>query len=64
MAEVMISYIFADGEQIHVTASGKRSYPDAIAELRAQAVKGLKDALADVMAAQIVAAPVTEADGE
>lgn len=56
MARVTLSYYFADGEAIHATASGKRSYPDAIAELRAQAVKGLREALADVMAAQ--AAPV------
>lgn len=56
MARVTVSYTFADGEQIFVTVTGKRSYPDAIAELRAQAVKGLREALAHVMAAQ--AAPV------
>ena len=59
MADVTISYMFADGEAIHITVTGKRSYPDAIAELRAQAVKGLREALAHVMEAQ--AAP---AEGE
>lgn len=48
MARVTVTYEFADGERIHVTATGKRSYPDAIAELRAQAVHGMRDALAEM----------------
>lgn len=50
MARVTISYTFADGETIYVTASGKRSYPDAMAELRATAVRGLRDSLAELRA--------------
>ena len=45
MARVTVTYVFADGERIHVHVTGKRSYPDAIAELRATAVKGLHEAL-------------------
>lgn len=48
MARVHVSYEFADGESIHVTAVGKRSYPDAMAELRATATAGLRDALAEL----------------
>lgn len=50
MARVTISYTFADGETIYVTASGKRSYPDAMAELRATTVRGLRDSLAELRA--------------
>ena len=59
MARVTVTYVFTDGETIHVTAAGKRSYPDAMSELRATAVKGLHDALAEVAAHQ--AAPVEDA---
>lgn len=59
MARVTVSYVFTDGETILVTVKGKRSYPDAMAELRATAVKGLHDALAEVFAHQ--AAPESEA---
>ena len=52
MARVTVSYEFADGETIQVSASGKRSYPDAMAELRATAVKGLRDTLAEVFVIQ------------
>ena len=51
MARVTVSYEFADGEMIHVTAEGKRSYPDAMAELRATAVRGMHDALAEMRSA-------------
>ena len=61
MARVTVSYEFADGELIHVTAEGKRSYPDAMAELRATAVKGLHDALGEMRAFQ---APVESEAGE
>lgn len=50
MARVTVTYEFADGERIHVTATGKASYPDVIAELRAQAVHGMRDALAEMRA--------------
>lgn len=52
MARVTVSYVFADGETIQVSVTGKRSYPDAIAELRAAAVKGLHDSLAELKAHQ------------
>lgn len=52
MARVTVSYEFADGEMVHVTATGKRSYPDAMAELRATAVKGLHEALAELRVSQ------------
>ena len=51
MARVTVSYEFADGETIHVTATGKASYPDVMAELRATAVKGVLDALAELRTA-------------
>lgn len=60
MARVTVSYEFADGEMIHVTAAGKRSYPDAMAELRSTAVKGLRDSLAEVFAIQHPAPEVGE----
>jgi hypothetical protein len=52
MARVTVSYEFADGERIFITAAGKRSYPDAMAELRATAVKGLHDALREIFDVQ------------
>lgn len=59
MARVTISYEFADGDMIHVTAEGKLSFPDAMAELRATAVRGLKDSMAEMRAA--FPEPVAEA---
>jgi hypothetical protein len=52
MARVTVSYVFADGETIQVSVTGKRSYPDAIDELRSAAVKGLHDALVELKAHQ------------
>lgn len=52
MARVTVSYVFADGETIQVSATGKASYPDVINELRSAAVKGLHDALVELKAYQ------------
>ena len=43
MARVVVSYVFADGDQVQVAASGKTTYPDALAQLRAEAIKGLTE---------------------
>lgn len=62
MARVTVSYVFADGERVCVSVTGKRSYPDAMDELRATAVKGLHDALAEVFAYQAAPVPAAEAE--
>ena len=44
MARVTISYVFADGDQMQVTAEGKRTYPDAMAEIRRTAALAFSEA--------------------
>lgn len=46
MARVVISYVFADGEQMQVSVSGRRTYPDALAELRKTAAEAFTEAWA------------------
>jgi len=46
MARVTISFVFADGEQMQVTAEGKHTYPDALAELRKTAALAFTEAFA------------------
>lgn len=47
MARVTISYVFADGDQMQVSAEGKRTYPDALAELRKTAALAFTEAFAE-----------------
>lgn len=44
MARVTITYVFADGDQVQVTAEGKHTYPDALAELRKTAALAFTEA--------------------
>ena len=60
MARVTVTYVFTNGETIHVTAVGKRSYPDAMSELRATATRGMHDALAEITAHQATPAEAGE----
>ena len=46
MARVVITYCFADGEQVQVSAEGKRTYPDALSELRKTAALAFTEAYA------------------
>ena len=51
MARVTISFVFADGEQMQVTAEGKHTYPDALAELRKTAALAFTEAFAQTRVA-------------
>lgn len=46
MAKVTISYVFADGDQMQVSAEGKHTYPDALCELRKTAALAFTEAFA------------------
>lgn len=54
MAKVILSYVFADGDQVQAIASGDLTYPDALAQLRHEAVEGFKEMLAYTLAVQSV----------
>lgn len=43
MARYVASIIFADGDQLQTSASGAASYPDALHQLRVEAVQGLRE---------------------
>lgn len=58
MANYTIDVMFADGDRIIVRAAGATTYPDALAQLRAEAVEGFKESAAYLMAIQ--AAPEVE----
>lgn len=45
MARFEIDAEFPDGERIIVRAVGASNYPDALAQLRAEATNGLKEAV-------------------
>ena len=51
MASVTTSYRFADGDSIHVTAEVESTFPDALDECRATAVRAFREAMADGIAA-------------
>ena len=51
MASVTTSYRFADGDSIHVTAEVESTFPDALDECRATAVRAFREAMADGLAA-------------
>lgn len=44
MARVVITLCFADGDQLQVSAEGKHTYPDALAELRKTAALSFTEA--------------------
>lgn len=44
MARVVISYVFADGDQVQVSAEGKHTFPDALAEIRKTAALAFSEA--------------------
>lgn len=54
MARYEIDFTFADGEQIVVRAVGATNYPDALAQLRAEAVEGLKQSITYILAIESV----------
>lgn len=58
MARVVLSYQFADGEVIQSIVDGKTSYPDALSQLKHEAVEGFKEAFAYALAIQRV--PIDE----
>ena len=51
MARVTITYVFADGDQVQVTAEGKHTYPDALAELRKTAALAFTETFAQARVA-------------
>lgn len=46
MASYVASISFADGDQIQTRASGPARHPDAHADLRAEAIRGMRELLA------------------
>jgi len=52
MARIVVFFKFADGDNIQVIADGKPSYPDALAQLRSEAVTAFKESLAYTLALQ------------
>ena len=44
---VMARYDYPEGGSVTITVQVEASYPDALDEARAQAVRGLRDAMAD-----------------
>lgn len=50
MARVVVFYKFADGTTVQTIAIGKASYPDALADLRAEAVRAFKESMAYALA--------------
>lgn len=51
MAKFSFDVVLTNGACIHVSASGAASYPDCLSQLRAEAVEGLRQAVAHVLAA-------------
>jgi hypothetical protein len=58
MATVQVVYRWPDGAQLVASVQTKHSYPDALDQARAEAVRTFKEAWAEV-----VAEPVPEIDG-
>lgn len=50
MASVTIWYHFADGDHIGATVEGDLTYPDALDQLKAEALNVFRQALADGVA--------------
>ena len=57
MARVVISFVFADGDQLQVAVTGKTTYPDALAQMKAEAVAGFRD-----IASHMLQAPAEDAE--
>ena len=53
MATVTIKYGFADGDSILAQVEVPESYPDAIDEARAQAVRAFREAMRDGLEASV-----------
>lgn len=51
MATVTLRYVFADGDNIGVSIEVDDSYPDALDEARATAVRAFREAIQDGIAA-------------
>jgi len=49
MASVTIDHTWADGSNITVTVRGASSFPDALAQLRAEALAAYRAAVAEVV---------------
>jgi len=47
MSAVMARYEYADGGSITITVQVAASYPDALDEARMQAIRGLREAMAE-----------------
>lgn len=45
MARVTASYSYADGDKVAITVEVGESFPDAVAEARAAAIEGLREAM-------------------
>lgn len=46
MAKVVVFFKFADGTTVQAIAAGKTTYPDALATMRAEAVRAFKESMA------------------
>ena len=45
MARVVVFFKFADGDTVQAIVDGKTSYPDALAQIRSEAVTAFKQAM-------------------
>ncbi len=46
MAKVVVFYKFAEGAILQTIVEGKTSYPDALAQMRAEAIRAFSEAMA------------------
>ena len=51
MARIVISYVFAGGDQMQVAVTGKTTYPDALSQMKAEAVAAFRDVAAHMLQA-------------
>lgn len=54
MARFEIDFTFADGEQIIIRDSGATNYPDALSQLRAEAVEAFKQCATYILALESI----------
>lgn len=48
MAVIQINYTWADGSTMGVAVSGKGRYPDSLNDLRAEAIRAWREAMAEL----------------
>lgn len=44
MPHIVVSAVFEDGDQLQVRVTGKTTYPDALAQMRAEAITAFREA--------------------